>query len=78
MLQKFNQWRLRLSPLKKILVSFILNWLWFFAWVIIIKLFFNDENSLKYYLFFITLLSLVMAIIYNWKNVKAIFKKPEN
>ncbi len=78
MLQKFNQWRLGLSTLKKLLVSFIFNWLWFFVWVIIIKLLFNEERSLKYYLFFITLLTLVMAIIYNWKNVKAIFKKPEN
>jgi hypothetical protein len=78
MLQKFNQWRLGLSPIKKLLVSFILNWLWFFVWVIIIKMIFHEEKSLKYYLLFITSLSLLMSIIYNWKNVKEIFKKSAN
>ncbi|HZH01120.1 MAG TPA: hypothetical protein VEY32_08560 [Flavisolibacter sp.] len=75
MIKKYNEWYKGLTPLKKLVVSFILNWLyWLIAWLIAEQFFFDEKRSWKYHVFHATWMSFFMTIPFHWKELKQIFK----
>lgn len=82
MIKRYNNWYRSLTPLKKLAVSFILNWVyWLIAWLIAEHFVFDEKRSWKYHVFHATWMSFFMTIPFNWKELKQIFKpqtKDEN
>jgi hypothetical protein len=75
MFKKYSNWYRNLTPLKKLLVSFILNWIyWLTAWLIAEKFFFDERRSWRYHAFHATWMAFFMTIPFNWKELKMIFK----
>lgn len=75
MIKKYNEWYSNLTPLKKLTVSFTWNWFyWLLAWLIAEQFFFDEKRSWKYHVFHATWMSLLMTILFNWKEIKQIFK----
>ena len=63
------------TPLKRLTVSFILNWLyWLIAWLIVERFLFDEKHSWKYHIFHATWMSFFMTIPFNWNELKDIFK----
>lgn len=74
MIEKYNNWYKRLTPLKRLIVSFILNWFyWLIAWLIVEQFLFDEKRSWKYLVFHATWMSFFM-IPFSWKELKQIFK----
>lgn len=75
MIKKYNKWYNSLTPLKKLIISFILNWFyWLIAWLIAEQFVFDEKRSLKYHVFHATWMAFFMTIPFNWKELKQIFK----
>ncbi len=75
MIKRYNNWYKSLTPLKKLIVSFILNWIyWLIAWLIAEQFVFDENRSWKYHVFHATWMSFFMTIPFNWKEIKQIFK----
>jgi hypothetical protein len=67
-----------LTPLRKWTVSFTLNWFyWLIAGLIAEQFFFDENRSWKYHVSHATWMSLLMTGLFNWKELKQIFK-PRN
>lgn len=75
MIKKFSNWYQNLTPLKKLSVSFVLNWVyWLIAWMIADHFLFNENHPWKYHVFHATWMASFFTIFYNWKNLKQIIK----
>jgi hypothetical protein len=75
MLKKYNNWYISLTPFKRLVVSFILNGIyWLLAWLIAEQFFFDNKRSWKYHVFHATWMSTCVIILFNWKDLKQIFK----
>ena len=75
MIKRYNEWYRRLTPLKKLVASLILNWIyWLMAWLIAEQFVFDEKRSWKYHVFHATWMSFFMTIPFNWKELKQIFK----
>lgn len=69
----------RLSPLKKLIVSYIINWIfWLLAWLILGQFILNDKQSYGYHLFHATWMSFFTTITFNWKEIKQILNQQKN
>lgn len=78
MIKSFTNWYRNLKPLKRLAVSFILNFLyWLTAWLIAEHFGFDEQRSWKYHVFHAIWNSFFMTILFNWKELKQIFK-PQN
>ena len=78
MIKSCTNWYRNLTALKRIVVSFILNWLyWLTAWLIAEYFVFDEQRSWKYHVFHATWMSIFMTIPFNWNELKQIFK-PQN
>ena len=78
MIRKYNEWYKRLTPFKKLMISFILNWMyWLLAWLVAEQFVFDEKHSWKYRVFHATWMALFMLIPFNWNELKQIFK-PNN
>jgi len=68
-------WYKRLTPPKHLLVSFGINWLFWFAALLIGDKFFIGKNyNLAYHLFHATWMAFFWTILFHWKKITAIFK----
>lgn len=75
MIKKYKIWYSNLTALKKLTVSFILNWFyWLIAWLIAEQIFFDENRSWKYHVFHATWMAFFMTIPFNWKELKEIVK----
>ena len=75
MIKKYIELYKGLTPLKKLVVSFILNWFyWLIVWLIAEHFVFGEQRSWKYHVFHATWLSFFMIIPFNWKELKQIFQ----
>ncbi len=73
--KKYEKWFSNLTPLKKLTVSFILNWFyWLIAWLIAEQFIFDENRSWKYHFSHATWMAFFMTIPFNWKELKQIFK----
>ena len=75
MFKKYINWYKSLSPLKKLIVSFILNWFyWLIGWLIAEQFIFDEKLSWTNHAFHATWMALFMTIPFNWKEIKQIFR----
>lgn len=75
MIKKYNEWYSGLTPSKKLLVSFVLNWFyWLIAWLIAEQFIFDETRSWKYHVFHATWMAFFMTLPFNWKELKQIFR----
>ena len=75
MVKKYNEWYNSKTPLKRLIISFILNWFyWLIAWLIAEQFVFDEKRSWKYHVFHATWMAFFMTIPFNWKELKQIFK----
>jgi hypothetical protein len=75
MFKLYNEWYGSLTAFKRLAVSFILNWVyWFIAWLIAEEFFFDEKSSWSYLVFHATWMSFFMTISFNWKELKQIFR----
>ena len=78
MIKKYSKWYRNLTPLKRLTVSFILNWFyWLIASLIAEQFFFDENRSWNYHFFHATWMAFFMTIPFNWKEIKQIVK-PHN
>ncbi len=76
MFKKYRNWNRNLGPLKRLLFSFILNWIfWLTVRIIEDEFFFDEHRSWSNHIFYATWMSFVMTIFFNWKELKTIIKR---
>ena len=76
MIKSYTNWYRNLTALKRLALSFILNWLyWLTAWLIAEQFVFDEQRSWKYHVFHATWMSFFMTLLFNWKELKQIFKR---
>jgi len=68
-----------LPPLKQLVISFFLKWIyWLFTWLLAQK-FLLDETWTCIHLFVFTgTMALLLTVPFNWKMLKAIFTRSKN
>ncbi len=72
--KRYAKWYNNLTPIGRLTVSFILNWIyWLIAWLIGEKLFFDEVRSWAYHFMHATWMAFFMTILFNWQVVKSIF-----
>jgi predicted permease len=78
MIKKYDHWYKSLSPFKQIMVSFIINWLyWFIIWLLGEMLFFDEKRSWLYHIFHATWMATFMTNLFKWKQTKSLFKRKD-
>lgn len=74
-IKKYNRWYQALKPAHQLIVSFILNWLyWFLAFRIGEKLIFNEVSLWSENVFSATWQAFFMTLILNWKKVTTFYR----
>jgi hypothetical protein len=75
MFKRYYKWYNNLTPLKQLTVSFSFNWfIWFIAWLLGDKIFFDEQHSWGYHIFHATWMAFFWTIFSNWTTIKALFK----
>ncbi len=73
---KFIIWYRKLSPPKQIVFTLLCNLIfWFLSFVLIDQVVNDPHRSFSQYFFKSLWMALWMAVLYCWKQLKAIFKK---
>ena len=79
MIKKYKDWYYSLTPFKRLVVSFIVNWFyWLIVWLIADQFFFEEKHTLKNHLFHATWMSFFMTVPFSWKVIKELFKLKRN
>jgi len=69
-------WYKNLSPARKLLISFIANWIvWFISWLVIKEFLLDEKHSISYYIFYATWMAFFGMLLSDWKNIKLVFGK---
>ena len=78
MLLKFRNWKNNLAPAKQLVVSFMVNWVyWLVAWLIFEKLKFLSPHSVKYHIFHAIWMAGFILVFQKWKLIKQVFAKKQ-
>lgn len=78
MFKRLMTWYKGLTPVKRLLLSFLLNWIyWLFAWKLAEQFIFEETRSWDYHLFHATWMSFFMTLLFNWRDIKLIFNPPK-
>ncbi len=77
---KIGYWYKNLSVKKKVVAHFAMQWIyWFLATLLLDKIWPNDKPKTTQEVFInATWMALWMTLIFQWKNVKLIFRKNES
>ena len=76
MFKKLNEWIDNLSPLKKIIVTFLFYFIyWFITWVLIVKYIFEEDKSWMFNIFYAFAQAFFMTVIFKWKEIKRLLKR---
>ena len=71
-------WYKSLSPIRRLSLSFVLNWVyWLIAWKLAEQFIFEETRSWGYHLFHATWMSLFMTMLFKWKDLRQIFMPRE-
>ena len=75
MFNRFNNWYKNLRPFQKITLTFIFNaFYWLIMWLIVEKVFFDENRSWGYHFFHATFMGFFMTVTSNWKELKRMIK----
>ena len=76
MFQRFKTWYNSLRTQHQLILSFGLNWVyWFVVGLVAERYLLDEQRPLRYHLFYATFMAFLMNIHFNWQKVKALFRK---
>ncbi len=76
MFAQLTHWYQALTPLKQLIISFLLTWIfWLAAWLIGERVFFDESMSWAYHFFHATWMAFFTIVPFNWKRIKAGLKE---
>lgn len=79
MTTRFSRWYNSLTHLKRVAVTFTFNLLfWFIGSLLEDRIFFDEQHSLAYHVFHATWMASFMTVLFNWKELKVLFKRVNN
>jgi hypothetical protein len=76
MFKGYGKWYRGLTPVKRLGLSFLLNWMyWLFAWKLGEQIFFDEIRSWRYHLIHATWMSVFWTLLFQWEMIKGIIKQ---
>ncbi len=76
MFKRLHRWYKTLTPLKRLAITFVIFWsLWFILGLVGDKWFLEIDRSIVYHLIHAIWMALIFCIFYEWKTIRAPFKK---
>jgi len=68
-----------MRPLKQLIISYILNWIfWIIAGLIVERIYYDDRQSWSYHILNASWMAFFTTIFFNWKTINALFKTGKN
>lgn len=77
-MSRISTWYSNLNPIKKLLVVFACNLLYWFIAYLLLLLLRAKEDTLSEVVFDAIFMGVFWTLLFNWKNVKAAFKNKKH